>query len=47
VPFAPPVVEWAEAVSHPAIMDTRKAKEQLGWRPRHTSLEALRATLNG
>jgi nucleoside-diphosphate-sugar epimerase len=45
VPFAPPVVEWAEAVSHPAIMDTAKAKRELGWRPRHTSLEALRATL--
>ncbi|HEY7075088.1 MAG TPA: NAD-dependent epimerase/dehydratase family protein [Solirubrobacteraceae bacterium] len=47
VPFVPPVVEWAEAISHPAIMDTRKAKSELGWRPRHTGLEALRATLSG
>jgi nucleoside-diphosphate-sugar epimerase len=47
VPFAPPVVEWAEAVSHPAIMDTAKAKRELGWRPRHTGLDALRGTLNG
>jgi nucleoside-diphosphate-sugar epimerase len=45
LPFLPPVAEWVEAVSHPAIMDTTKAKEQLGWRPRYTGLEALRATL--
>jgi hypothetical protein len=23
LPFAPPAVGWAEALSHPAIMDTR------------------------
>jgi nucleoside-diphosphate-sugar epimerase len=45
LPFAPPMLEWAEAASHPAIMDTSKAKEQLGWRPRYTALEALRETL--
>ena len=44
-PFAPPATEWVEAASHPAIMDTTKAKEELGWRPRFTGLEALRATL--
>ena len=44
-PFAPPATEWIEAVSHPAIMDTTKAKEQLGWRPKYTGLEALRDTL--
>lgn len=45
--FAPPVVEWAEAATHPSIMDATKAKEVLGWRPRFTGLEALRATLGG
>ena len=30
-PFLPPVAEWAEALTRPAIMDTTKAKEQLGW----------------
>lgn len=45
LPFAPPAAEWAEAASHPAIMDASKAKRELGWRPRYTSLEALRATL--
>jgi nucleoside-diphosphate-sugar epimerase len=43
--FAPPVAEWVEAASHPAIMDTGKAKQQLSWRPRFTGIEALRETL--
>lgn len=43
--FIPPVTEWVEAVSHPAIMDTTKAKRELGWRPRYTGLEALRDSL--
>jgi len=45
LPFIPPVAEWAEAASHPAIMDASKAKRVLGWTPRYTSLEALRSTL--
>jgi nucleoside-diphosphate-sugar epimerase len=45
LPFAPPAVEWVEAVSHPAIIDATKAKRDLGWKPRYTSLEALRDTL--
>ena len=44
-PFAPPASEWIEAATHPAIMDTSKAKRELGWRPRHTALETLRSTL--
>jgi nucleoside-diphosphate-sugar epimerase len=45
--FAPPAADWVEAASHPAIMDTTKAKEKLGWEPEYTAVEALRATLNG
>jgi nucleoside-diphosphate-sugar epimerase len=45
LPFAPPAAEWAEAMSHPAIMDTGKARRELGWRPRYSALEALRDTL--
>jgi nucleoside-diphosphate-sugar epimerase len=45
LPFLPPVGEWVEAASRPSIMDTTKAKEQLGWHPRYTGLEALRDTL--
>lgn len=45
-PFTPPAAEWVEAASHPAIMDTTKAREQLGWEPEYTAVEALRATLD-
>jgi nucleoside-diphosphate-sugar epimerase len=44
-PFAPPAADWVESLSHPAIMDTTKAKEELGWKPRFSAVEALRATL--
>jgi nucleoside-diphosphate-sugar epimerase len=43
--FAPPAVEWVEAASQPAIMDTTKAKRELGWQPQHSALDALRETL--
>jgi nucleoside-diphosphate-sugar epimerase len=45
LPFLPPQAQWVEVLSHPAIMDTLKARHQLGWKPRHTALEALRSTL--
>jgi nucleoside-diphosphate-sugar epimerase len=45
VPFLPAAAEWVEAASHPAIMDTGKAKRELGWSPRHSALDALAATL--
>jgi nucleoside-diphosphate-sugar epimerase len=45
LPFLPPVAQWVEAASHPAIMDTTRAKKELGWAPRFTALEALRDTL--
>ncbi len=45
LPFVPPAAEWVEAATNPAIMDTTKARRELGWRPRYTALEALRDTL--
>jgi len=44
-PFVPPGADWVEALSHPAIMDTTKAREQLGWTPRYTGVQALRDAL--
>jgi nucleoside-diphosphate-sugar epimerase len=44
VPFLPSRAQWVEAVSHPAIMDTTKARTVLGWAPRRTALETLRST---
>src|SRR5215207_504275 len=45
LPLSPPATAWAEALSHPAVMDTTKAKRDLGWSPLHTARDALRATL--
>lgn len=45
MPLTPPVLEWVEALSQPSIMDSGKAKRELGWKPRYTTLGALRATV--
>jgi nucleoside-diphosphate-sugar epimerase len=45
LPFAPPAFGWTEAFASPAIMDSAKARLELGWRPRWTGLEVLRETL--
>jgi nucleoside-diphosphate-sugar epimerase len=45
--FLPPALDWVEAASHPSIMDTSKARRELGWEPRYSALEALRETLHG
>lgn len=42
-----PQTAWMEALSHPTIVDTTKARRDLGWQPAHTALEALQATLTG
>jgi nucleoside-diphosphate-sugar epimerase len=46
VPHLPSGAQWIEAFSHPAIMDTTKARTQLGWRPQHTAIESLRSTFH-
>jgi nucleoside-diphosphate-sugar epimerase len=45
LPFLPPAAQWVEVACHPAIMDTGKAKAELGWVPEFTALETLRDTL--
>jgi nucleoside-diphosphate-sugar epimerase len=47
LPFLPSRAQWVEALSHPAVMDTSKAKAELGWAPRYSAIECLRATLPG
>lgn len=46
LPYLPSGAQWVEAICHPAIMDTTKARTQLGWRPRHTATESLHATFH-
>ncbi|HEV7188589.1 MAG TPA: NAD-dependent epimerase/dehydratase family protein [Blastococcus sp.] len=45
LPLLPPAAEWVEAFSRPALMDTRKARDELGWEPTYSGLEAIRATV--
>ena len=46
VPYLPSGAQWIEAFSHPAIMDTTKARTQLGWRAQHTAIESLASTFH-
>jgi UDP-glucose 4-epimerase len=41
LPFVPSVLEWLHVARTSVVMDTTRAKRQLGWRPTHTSAEAL------
>jgi nucleoside-diphosphate-sugar epimerase len=45
LPLLPSTVQWIEAASHPSVMDTTRARTELGWKPRWTAIEALRETL--
>jgi nucleoside-diphosphate-sugar epimerase len=45
VPFAPSRAQWIEALRVPVLMDARKARRELRWRPRHGARETLRATI--
>jgi nucleoside-diphosphate-sugar epimerase len=44
LPPLPPALGWFELVREPLILDTTKAREELGWEPRFTTQRALRAT---
>ncbi|WP_435742117.1 NAD-dependent epimerase/dehydratase family protein [Nocardioides sp. SYSU DS0663] len=45
LPGLPQPAQWVEALAHPAVMDTTRAKEQLGWRPAVSAADGLRQTL--
>jgi UDP-glucose 4-epimerase len=42
--FASPQLEWATAMRTPVVMDTAKARRQLGWEPRHDASQTLAET---
>jgi UDP-glucose 4-epimerase len=43
LPFVPSALEWLHAGRTSVVMDTSKAKSQLGWTPRFTAAETLSA----
>jgi nucleoside-diphosphate-sugar epimerase len=45
VPYLPSYAQWIEAMSHPAIMDTTRARTGLHWTPTYSGLEALQAAI--
>ena len=45
LPFVPPEAQWLQALRTPVLMDARKAKRKLGWRPKHTARQTLRQTV--
>jgi nucleoside-diphosphate-sugar epimerase len=47
VPLMPSALEWVHAVGVPSIMSTERAKQQLGWQPRHDAYQTLWATVAG
>jgi UDP-glucose 4-epimerase len=45
--FASPKLEWAIAAGTPVLMETAKARRDLGWQPRHDARETLAETVAG
>lgn len=43
VPFVPSALEWLHAGRASALMDTDRARSQLGWRPKYSAAETLSA----
>ncbi len=41
LPWVPAVAEWIHVARTPVVMDTSKAKQDLGWEPQHTTAETL------
>lgn len=45
--FASTKLEWATALDTPVLMDTTKARRDLGWQPQHDAQETLEETVAG
>jgi nucleoside-diphosphate-sugar epimerase len=43
MPWTPALAEWVHTGRTSVVMDTSKAKRELGWRPAHTSEQTLQA----
>ena len=47
LPFAPTGAQWVQALRVPVVMDTAKARRELGWQPAYDALATLRETVAG
>jgi UDP-glucose 4-epimerase len=45
LPLAPAKAQWLNAFRVPVVMDTTKAREELGWQPRHDAASVLAETV--
>ena len=45
IPFLPAEATWINAGRVPVLMDTRKVRKELGWRPEHSTRETLQQTV--
>ena len=45
-PMVPAQAQWIESLRVPVLMDTAKARTELGWHPRHDALETLEETIS-
>lgn len=45
LPLLPAEAAWIEALRRPVLMSATRAREQLGWRPRHDARATLRETI--
>jgi UDP-glucose 4-epimerase len=43
--FLPSQAQWISAFREPVIMDTKRARRELRWRPKHNALQTLRETI--
>jgi nucleoside-diphosphate-sugar epimerase len=42
LPLVPAQAQWIESVRQPVLMDTTKARRELGWEPRYDAQQTLR-----
>jgi UDP-glucose 4-epimerase len=47
LPAMPAKIAWVHAVRSPVIMDTTRAREDLGWQPKYDAMTALAVTVEG
>jgi UDP-glucose 4-epimerase len=47
LPFVPAEAQWIESMRVPVLMDAKKARRELRWRPQHKAQEILRGMVEG